>query len=258
MRFFLPLFLMLFFSLPAWAAEDPTSFQAVKKKAENGKASEQWHLAYLYEYGGAGVKQDYAEAMKWYRKAADQGEANAQVSIGWMYSNGLGVKKDDAEAFKWYLMAAEQGDSGAQQDIGNMYDNGKGIARDAEQAYFWRTLGWVTSRKQEGVDAWSSDQSLFSIDAKRLHLTLKQKTSLDVKIKEWKPHPSPVTELERKRTEEASKAFMECMKENPEEWQAWLDRKARKEHAAPDADKRFGECLNSRLAPGVTQLPSEP
>ena len=52
--------------------------------------------------------------MKWYLKAADQGDANAQCSIGGFYYNGLGVAQDYEEAMKWYFKAAEQGNVDAQ------------------------------------------------------------------------------------------------------------------------------------------------
>ena len=58
---------------------------------------------------GKGVPQDDAEAVKWYRKAAEQGNADAQNWLGWMYQNGKGVPPDDAEAVEWYRKAAEQG-----------------------------------------------------------------------------------------------------------------------------------------------------
>ena len=43
------------------------------------------------------------------RQAAEQGDAKAQFSLGFMYANGQGVPKDDAEAMKWYRLAADQG-----------------------------------------------------------------------------------------------------------------------------------------------------
>jgi hypothetical protein len=55
------------------------------------------------------VAQSYTEAAKWYRKAAEQGHAEAQVQLGVLYSNGLGVAANTAEATKWLLKAAEQG-----------------------------------------------------------------------------------------------------------------------------------------------------
>ena len=60
------------------------------------------------------MAQDEAEAVKWYRKAAEQGNAGAQTNLGVAYHNGAGVPKDDAEAMKWYRKAAEQGDAAGQ------------------------------------------------------------------------------------------------------------------------------------------------
>jgi TPR repeat protein len=61
------------------------------------------------------VPQDDAEALKWWRKAAEQGDATAQTNLGFMYDSfmydiGRGVPQDDAEALKWYRKAAEQGE----------------------------------------------------------------------------------------------------------------------------------------------------
>ena len=58
---------------------------------------------------GEGVPENDAEAVKWYRKAADQGYAKAQSNLGVMYDNGEGVPENDAEAVKWYRKAADQG-----------------------------------------------------------------------------------------------------------------------------------------------------
>jgi len=55
------------------------------------------------------VKQDAAEAVRWFRKAAEQGYAGGQCSLGFIYANGQGVKQDHAEAVRWFRKAAEQG-----------------------------------------------------------------------------------------------------------------------------------------------------
>jgi len=52
---------------------------------------------------------DYADAMKLFRLAADQGDAKAQYSLGVMYDQGEGVPQDYAEAVKWYRLAANRG-----------------------------------------------------------------------------------------------------------------------------------------------------
>jgi uncharacterized protein YdaT len=58
---------------------------------------------------GKGVPQDYKEAMKWYRLAADQGNASAQYALGDAYDEGRGVPQDSNEAVRWYRLAADQG-----------------------------------------------------------------------------------------------------------------------------------------------------
>jgi len=55
---------------------------------------------------GQGVPKDYAEAMQWYRKAAEQGLASAQNNLGFMYSLGHGAPQDYVEAYKWFNLAA--------------------------------------------------------------------------------------------------------------------------------------------------------
>jgi Sel1 repeat len=69
-------------------------------------------------YQGKGVPRDYPEAVRWYRKAADQGYAKAQYDLGNMYSQGKGVPQDYAEAARWYRKAADQGDTRAQRILG--------------------------------------------------------------------------------------------------------------------------------------------
>ena len=58
---------------------------------------------------GYGVAENDAEAAKWYRKAADQGHADAQYNLGLMYAQGEGVPEDDVQAYKWWNLAAAQG-----------------------------------------------------------------------------------------------------------------------------------------------------
>ena len=57
-----------------------------------------------------------------------------------MYGDGRGVAQDDAEAMKWYLKAAEQGDDEARHGLGVMYKEGQSVSRDYVQAYMWLDL----------------------------------------------------------------------------------------------------------------------
>ena len=67
----------------------------------------QSNLGVIYAKG-RGVPQDYTEALKWYRRAADQGDADGQLNLGGMYYKGLGVPKDYVLAYMWLILAARQ------------------------------------------------------------------------------------------------------------------------------------------------------
>ena len=62
----------------------------------------------MYHHG-EGVKQELKRAAVWYRKAAEQGFADAQHSLGVMYLGGEGVQQDFKQAALWYQKAADQG-----------------------------------------------------------------------------------------------------------------------------------------------------
>ena len=84
----------------------------MRVRAEAGDVKAQFNLAAMYHFR---VPQNYVEALKWYRKATEQGLAEAQSNLGMMYYHGEGVPKDMAEATKWYRKAAEQGDADAME-----------------------------------------------------------------------------------------------------------------------------------------------
>ena len=63
------------------------------RQAEQGNADAQFNLGFMYEYG-KGVPQDYQQAAKWYKLAANQGHAYGQYNLGLMYVQGDGVPQD--------------------------------------------------------------------------------------------------------------------------------------------------------------------
>jgi len=82
--------------------------------AEQGNANAQYNLGYMYEKG-EGISQDYMTAVKWYRLAAEQGDADAQSSLGWMFAYGQGVIQDNYYAYMWFNIAASSGNKDAVQ-----------------------------------------------------------------------------------------------------------------------------------------------
>ena len=141
-----------------------------RRLAEQGDAEAQSDLAYWY-LRGEGVPLDYAEAVKWFSKAAEQGDwdaremllfefpqdyaqaamkwrreageqghAEAQYILATAYRTGSGVPEDYAEAARWYRRAAEQGHAVAQYSLGAAYFDGEGVPQDHVQAYMWLIL----------------------------------------------------------------------------------------------------------------------
>ena len=83
---------------------------------------------------------NYKQAVKWWRKAAEQGHAKAQFDIGLMYARGQGVIKGYKQAAKWMHQAAKQGVAEAQGYLGTMYFNGRGVIKNDQTAYMFFLL----------------------------------------------------------------------------------------------------------------------
>ena len=103
--------------------ETETKAEDVQGLAEQGDAEAQFDLGWMYDIG-EGVHQDYAKAAQWYMKSANQGFPEAQYNLGVMYREGEGVPQNYAEAIKWYTKAANQGFPEAEYNLGLMYTQG--------------------------------------------------------------------------------------------------------------------------------------
>lgn len=106
--------------------------------AEHGDLEAQFQVGLLFEKGEQ-VSRDYAEAEKWYRKAAEQGHPDAMLYLAMLYFNGNDIiNKDFKEVEKWYRRSALKGyDDNGSQGLGNMYLNGIGVEKDLVKAYIW-------------------------------------------------------------------------------------------------------------------------
>jgi TPR repeat protein len=107
-----------------------------RKAAEQGHPDAQNWLGYCFKHG-EGVGQDVAEAASWYRKAAEQGHAVAQLNLGICFYDGIGVERDYAEAVIWYRKAVEQGNAVAQFGLGLCFQYGEGVDQDYAEAASW-------------------------------------------------------------------------------------------------------------------------
>ena len=112
-------------------------------------------------HDGIGVKPNYYDAMKWFRRAADYGSARAQHSLGLMYSNGEGVPQNYQEAMYWYHKAAVQGHIRSINNLGVMYLNGNGVPQNFIVAYAYFEIV-AASNDMETKPAASHNQEEFA------------------------------------------------------------------------------------------------
>ena len=88
------------------------------------------------------MEQDYQEALRWSRLAADGGDGSGQTVLASLYQTGRGgVEQDFEEAVRLYRLGAEQGHPSAQVLLGTMYMAGQGVEQDLVSAYMWMSLG---------------------------------------------------------------------------------------------------------------------
>lgn len=118
------------------SATNLTAFAELKAKAEKGDANAQTLIGSYYLIG-QDVPTDYAEAVKWLRKAVEQRNAIAQYILGGCYRDGKGVPKNAEEAVRWYRLAAEQGIIEAQYSLGVCYHAGEGVEKDPVEEVKW-------------------------------------------------------------------------------------------------------------------------
>ncbi|MBO5122781.1 MAG: sel1 repeat family protein, partial [Oscillospiraceae bacterium] len=104
--------------------------------AEDGEAAAQFNLALCYEQG-EGVEKSQSEAIRWYRAAAEQGVVEAQLSLASYYFDGDGVAQDLSKAAHWFRAAAQQGHAGAQYNLSLCYRQGLGVEQNYAEAVHW-------------------------------------------------------------------------------------------------------------------------
>lgn len=133
----------------------------LKEMAKYGNARAQFVLAMMHFR-----KLEYSQAVFWWRKAAERGDAAAQYHLGYLYSKGDGVAKDQNRALYWYRKAAEQGYANAQYHMGLIYVSEPSMKRD-----YYKGIYWLRKAAQQGHgDALQllsmQDQSAFASNGK--------------------------------------------------------------------------------------------
>ncbi len=86
---------------------------------------------------GCGVKEDSAEAFKFFLLAAEQGDCDAMLCVSVGYFHGMGTPENKEESLRWVLKAANQGHMASQHSLGILYAEGNGVKRNRREALKW-------------------------------------------------------------------------------------------------------------------------
>jgi TPR repeat protein len=139
------------------ARDPPRAKLLLKEAAESGHTGAALQLGHLLSgklpFNAEDV--DTSEAIKWYTKAAEAGEIEAQYALGMLYVNGNGVPADLVKAANWIEMAAHKDHAVSQFQLGVMYCTGKGVPQDFPRAIAWyelaAQLGYAPAQYNLGI-----------------------------------------------------------------------------------------------------------
>jgi TPR repeat protein len=183
--------------------DNGTAYLILLGLANQGNARAEVDLGMMLSEGYSGIPEDYATAIKLYRKAAEQADAVGALKLAAMYKDGRGVPKDYAEAVAWYSKANDQGDpftqSLARMLLAQIYEQGGyGVPQDYVQAYKWFDI--VAAHKSSlGIsdngcppDPSSGPACVAALDRDALaeKMTQPQINEAQRLARDWKPTPA--------------------------------------------------------------------
>src|SRR6516164_8387543 len=143
-------------------------------------------------------KADYAKALKLARPLAEDGDPRAEAVLGSAYYRGRGVPQNDSEAAKWfrlaadkgnaaarcYRRAAEQGDPQAQYNLGLAYARGEGVTQNAVEAHMWFNLA---AARFPASDTRNRTAAVKNRDTVAGEMSSEQLAEAQKRAREWKP-----------------------------------------------------------------------
>jgi TPR repeat protein len=137
----------------------------LKDLACQGDSTAQCWLAHLYRKGH-GTPQDYSQAEKWFRLAAEVGNIQAMLCLGNMFYFGRERIENYSEALSWYSKAAEKGNAEAEFRLAIMYSCGQGVPQNWSEAASWclKAAEQGHPKAQYLIAKWYMDEKIVSED----------------------------------------------------------------------------------------------
>jgi len=163
-------------------AKNPSeAMKLYKKAAAEGNAEAGYRIGVLYETG-KGVSKNYGKAAEWYSSSAEMFNSTAMYRMGFLHEKGMGVPKSMQEAEKWYRRAADAGNSWSQFYFGEKCEHGKGVKKDLVFAHAWYNLA---SRGMGDKGLWKKAKS--ARDRVALKLTPEELARAEKIVRDWRP-----------------------------------------------------------------------
>ncbi|MBP1870950.1 localization factor PodJL [Ensifer adhaerens] len=147
-----------------------------QRAADAGVTPADYRLASMYEKG-SGLTRDAAKAKALYLKAAGQGNASSMHNLAVMLASGRDGAPDFAEATKWFAKAAELGVRDSQFNLAVLYARGNGVPQDLESSYKW----FAAAAREGDLDAAAKRDEVAKA------MKPEQLSSAKAKADAWKP-----------------------------------------------------------------------
>lgn len=137
----------MFFKGMGTGADYARAFRLLHEAAQNGKSTVESEKILAQSFLlGQEVPKNYEEAVRWFSKAAEGGDSEAQNELAFMYYTGNGIEQDLTKAYDFFMDAALQGYVLAQYNLGIMLYTGQGV----EQADLVKSYGWFSIAAANG------------------------------------------------------------------------------------------------------------
>jgi TPR repeat protein len=131
---------LMYFHGKGLAVDESQAFLWFRRAADQKLVNAEYIVGICYQEG-RGIKRDLVKAVEFYERAANPANGNlfeAQIRLGDMYRYGGGLVQDDATSFKWYKLAADQGDASAMARVAHCYQQGEGTSKNEASATEYR------------------------------------------------------------------------------------------------------------------------
>ena len=163
-----------------YAEYHQASLSLLEEHADFGYAIAQVVLGDRFNLGIDEVEENATTAVYWYRKAADQGNEDAQYSLAQAYETGSGVEVDGREAIYWYTSSFEQGKLSAALQLGELFEEGIVVEQDLPES-----RRWFRRAEEAGSEA-ASERLEFGVGKKAPQLGGKDAEGVNFELSDYR------------------------------------------------------------------------